>query len=308
MTQNAWNSEHIENQVSRVAIVTGSSSGIGFETARILARKGARVIIAVRNLQKGTDALARIKSTTQDVDVSVMELDLADLHSVTRFAAAFKRDHDRLDLLINNAGVMVPPYSRTNDGFELQFGTNHLGHFALTGALFELLVRTPGSRVVNVSSLAHSFGDINLTDLSWKGRKYKKWKAYGDSKIANLYFTYELQRRYTLSTGVKFVAAHPGWTATELQRNIGTLSLLNHFFAQTIQMGALPTLYAATCGDVESGDFIGPDGFREMKGYPRKVKSSALSHNTTIAEELWAASEQLTRVQFPVYEMVKEAA
>lgn len=309
MKKNSWNSENIGNQTGRVAIVTGSSSGIGLETARVLASKGAEVIMAVRNMQKGEEALAEIKVIEREVDITLMVLDLASLSSVERFASAFKINYDRLDLLINNAGVMAPPYSKTLDGFELQFGTNHLGHFALTGHLMELLMATTGSRVVNVSSAAHNFGNIDFSDLGWQRRKYKKWRAYGDSKIANLYFTYELRRRYGANENhVTFAAAHPGWTATDLQRHTGLVSFLNHFFSQNIPMGALPTLYAATANDVESGDYYGPSGFQEMKGYPKKVKSNALSYDKPIAKKLWEASEQLTGVRFQVYEKFSKAA
>jgi NAD(P)-dependent dehydrogenase (short-subunit alcohol dehydrogenase family) len=195
---------------------------------------------------------------------------------------------------------MVPPYTQTHDGFELQMGTNYLGHFALTGLLIDLLQQTPNSRVVNVSSMAHKAGKIDLEDLDWKKRPYKKWQAYGDSKIVNLYFTYALQDK--LSNGnsnVTVTAAHPGWTATELQRNMWLASALNLFFAQQPVMGALPTLYAATAPEVKGKEFSGPSGFMEMKGYPKKVNSIPLSHDQAIAEKLWQASEALTGVQFP---------
>lgn len=295
-----WNEENIENQAGRIAIVTGSSSGIGLETARVLSVKGAQVILAVRNLVKGAEAMAKINGSASNSNVSLMELDLASLKSIERFSQAFKMDHDQLDLLINNAGVMIPPYNKTADGFELQFGTNHLGHFALTGQLMELLLKTPGSRVVNVSSAAHSIGKIDFNDLNWEERKYKKWQAYGDSKIANLYFTYELSNRFGGDgSKVKFAAAHPGWTATELQRHTGFVSFLNNIFSQGITMGALPTLYAATATDVESGDYYGPSGFQEMKGYPQKVKSIDRSYDKMTGMKLWSASELLTGVKFP---------
>ena len=185
MKNEKWNTENILSQKGRVVIVTGSSSGIGYETARVLANKQASVIIAVRNLDKGNKALAKILQQNKDADVKVMELDLANLASVKNFAENFQKNYSRLDLLINNAGVMIPPYSKTTDGFELQFGTNHLGHFALTGQLLELLINTEGSRIVNVSSGAHNFGKIDFDDLNWEKRSYAKWTAYGDSKLAN---------------------------------------------------------------------------------------------------------------------------
>lgn len=299
MSKGKWDSHNITDQMGRVAIVTGSSSGIGYETARILAEKNATVIMAVRSPQKGNGGAAKILGQHPNADIKVMELDLANLGSVRKFAAEFKNKFSRLDMLINNAGVMMPPYSKTADGFELQFGTNHLGHFALTGLLFDLTKATPGSRIVNVSSGAHNYGELDFSDLSWEKRTYRKMKSYADSKIANLYFTYELQKRVDRNGGNLLVtASHPGWTATELQRHAGLLRFLNHFLSQGITMGALPILYAAVGKDVKGGDYYGPSGWREMKGYPKKVKSNKLSHNAEIAKKLWDISEELTGVKF----------
>ena len=299
MSKVKWDSNNIPDQKGRVTIVTGSSSGIGYETARVLAEKNATVIIAVRNLEKGNAAAEKILGQYPNADVKVMELDLANLKSVRKFAAEFKNDFSRLDLLINNAGVMMPPYSKTKDGFELQFGTNHLGHFALTGLLFNLIKSTSGSRIVNVSSGAHIYGDLEFDDLNWEKRPYKKMKSYADSKIANLYFTYELQKRAEINGGNLLVtASHPGWTATELQRHAGLIRFLNNFFSQDITMGALPTLYAAVGEDVKGGDYYGPSGWREMKGYPKKVESNELSHDQEIARKLWEISEELTGVKY----------
>lgn len=285
--------------MGRVAIITGASSGIGFETARVLSEKNTTVIIAVRNLQKGNAARDKIKTSHPNADLRVMELDLSSLESVLSFTKKFNDSFSRLDLLINNAGVMMPPYSKTADGFEIQFGTNHLGHFALTGLLIDVIIRTPDSRVVNVSSGAHKYGDLNFVDLNWETRRYKKTKAYGDSKIANLYFTYELQRRLReVGSNTKVAASHPGWTATELQRHIGLFRFLNRFVAQDITMGALPTLYAAVGPDVQGGDYFGPSGWMELKGYPKKVKSNALSHDKEVAAKLWEVSEELTGIKF----------
>lgn len=229
-----------------------------------------------------------------------MELDLANLESVRNFADQFMLNYSRLELLINNAGVTVPPYSKTADGFELQFGTNHLGHFALTGLLIEVIKDTRDSRIVTVSSAAHQYGKLDFHDLNWTKRSYKAWKAYGDSKIANLYFTYQLDRKLKKNcNGTLAAASHPGWTRTELQRHSGLASFLNRFFAQDIDMGALPTLYAAVGPDVKSGDYFGPSGFKGMKGYPNKVESNELSHNDAIAKRLWDVSEELTGVKFP---------
>ncbi len=299
MPQQKWDSSNIEDQNGRVAIVTGSSSGIGYETARILANKNAEVIIAVRNQEKGEKALQKIKSQNKDANVKVMFLDLASLHSVKSFATEFKQQYARLDLLINNAGVMMPPYSKTQDGFELQFGTNHLGHFALTAQLIDLIKSTPNSRIVNVSSNAHKMGNLDFDDLNWENRKYKSMKSYGDSKIANIYFTYELARGIDrTSEGPVVACAHPGWTATELQRHTGVFEFLNTFFAQDIPMGALPTLYAALGSDVKSGDYFGPSGFMEMRGYPKRVETNQLSKDEKIAKKLWDVSEELTGVKF----------
>jgi len=299
MSKQKWDSGDIPDQKGRVVIVTGSSSGIGYETARVLANKNATVVIAVRNLQKGNAALDKIKAGYQNADVRVMELDLADLESIRNFAAEFKSNFSRLDLLINNGGVMMPPYSKTADGFELQFGTNHLGHFALTGLLLDLIEKTHDSRIVNVSSGSHTYGELDFDDLNWENRSYKKMKAYGDSKIANLYFTFELQRRFeNRNMNVIASAAHPGWTATELQRHVGIFDFLNRFLAQGIEMGALPTLYAAIALDVKGGDYYGPSGWREMKGCPKKVESNELSHSREIAAKLWNLSEKLTGIKF----------
>jgi NAD(P)-dependent dehydrogenase (short-subunit alcohol dehydrogenase family) len=298
---NKWTMEKISVQKGKIAIVTGSSSGIGYETARVLANKNAKVIIAVRNLEKGKVAEEKIRAQYKDADITVMELDLANLKSVRTFAENYKKQYKQLDLLINNAGVMMPPYSKTEDGFELQFGTNHLGHFALTGLLFDLIKNTLNSRIVNVSSAAHKYGNLNLQDLNWEKRKYKPMNSYGDSKIANMYFTYKLGRKLEQNGKNPIVAAaHPGWTATELQRHAGLFNFLNNFFAQDTTMGALPTLLAAVGDDVKSGDYFGPSGFMEMRGYPKKVESNELSKNEEIAQKLWDVSEELTGVRFKI--------
>ena len=294
-----WTADNIPDQKGRVVIVTGSSSGIGYETARVLANKNAEVIIAVRNQKKGEKAIQKIKKQNENADVKLMLLDLASIKSVKNFAEEFKQKYSRLDILINNAGVMIPPYTKTEDGFELQLGTNHLGHFALTCLLFELIEQTTGSRIVNVSSTGHKYGHINFDDLNWENRKYKAWHAYGDSKIANMYFTYELQNRLSKNgSNPTVTAAHPGWTATELQRNSGMFDFLNNFFAMDISQGALPTLRAAIDENAQSGDFYGPHGVMEMRGYPVKVESNKLSHDRIIAGKLWDVSEKLTNVKF----------
>ena len=298
MSTNQWTENDIPDQTGRIAIVTGANSGIGWDTARALAQKGATVIMACRNLQKAQPAADKIKALNPSGSVIVMELDLADLDSVRAFAAAFRARYDRLDLLINNAGVMMPPYGKTAQGFEQQFGINHLGHFALTGLLMSLILETPQSRIVTVSSTSHQFGVINFDDLNWE-KGYPPQRAYGQSKLANLLFTYELQRKLD-ATGQDTLAsaAHPGWTATNLQQHSSLIERLNPLFAQTTAMGALPTLYAAIAPDVQGGDYFGPSGFMEMRGYPKKVNSNQRSHDQEVARRLWSVSEELTGVVF----------
>ncbi|MCK9282425.1 MAG: SDR family NAD(P)-dependent oxidoreductase [Melioribacteraceae bacterium] len=299
MSSKNWDATNVPMQQGKVAVVTGSSSGIGFETARVLASKNAKVIIAVRNIDKGSAALEKIKSEFPESNVEVRILDLADLKSIHSFAESFKKEYDSIDLLINNAGVMIPPYSKTKDGFELQFGTNHLGHFALTGLLLDLIKKRKNSRIVTVSSKAHNMGELHLDDLNWVKRDYKAWKAYGDSKIANLYFTYELQRKLEVAgLDTIAVAAHPGLTKSELDRYSTIVGYLNKFLAQSPQMGALPTLYAATANDVKGGEYFGPSDWSEWRGYPKLVTSKELSHNKEIAEKLWEVSEKLTKVKY----------
>lgn len=294
-----WDDRLMLDQSGKVAIVTGAGSGLGFETVRALAGKNAKVVMAVRNTAKGREAAARIKKECPRADVDVMELDLADLSSVRKFAQNFTKRVSRLDLLINNAGVMVPPYGKTVDGFELQFGTNHLGHFALTVLLIDMLKKVSGSRIVTVSSGSHAFGMLDFDDLNWEKRRYNAWQAYGDSKLANLYFTRELQRRLDEEgSGVLVVAAHPGWAATELQRHQWWVRLLNNFFAQPADMGALPTLYAATAPDVHGSEYFGPDGKGQMRGYPVKVQSSKRSRDMVVASRLWEVSEEMTGIRW----------
>lgn len=309
MSKQKWDAENIPDQKGMVVIVTGSSSGIGYEAARVLANQHAEVIIAVRNLEKGNAAAAKIREQNPDANVAVMKLDLADLASVRAFADEFKGRYSRLDRLINNAGVMIPPYSKTADGFELQFGTNHLGHFALTGQLLDVLDATPRSRIVNVSSGAHKAGNIDFDDLNWEKRKYSAWRAYCDSKIANLYFTFELVRGLEAAgSSVVVTAAHPGYTATELQRTMPLATLINALFAQDMSMGALPTLRAAYDADAKSGDYYGPKGFMEMGGFPVIVQPNKLSQDTDIAKKLWDVSEELTGVKFEFDKKARAAA
>jgi NAD(P)-dependent dehydrogenase (short-subunit alcohol dehydrogenase family) len=276
----------------KTAVVTGANSGIGRAAATALAGAGARVVLAVRSTEKGRDAAAKMTGQTE-----VRPLDLADLASVREFASGWDGE---IDLLINNAGVMVPPLSRTADGFELQFGTNHLGHFALTNLLLEQVT----GRVVTVSSTAHRMGAIDFDDLNWERRSYSRWRAYGQSKLANMLFTAELQRRLTeAGSPVLATAAHPGYAATNLQFHSGwrSMDLINRLgnavLAQSEEGGALPTLYAATV-DVPPNSFAGPGGFMEQRGPAKLVGRTKSAQDMAVAGRLWEVSEQLTGVAF----------
>jgi NAD(P)-dependent dehydrogenase (short-subunit alcohol dehydrogenase family) len=301
-----WTENDIPDQSGRVAVVTGSNTGLGFETARALAARRATVVLAVRDPERGKQAAARIAQAVAGADLTVQQLDLASLASVRSAAAELSDRHPRIDLLINNAGVMYPPRTSTADGFELQFGTNHLGHFALTGLLLDRLLATPGSRVVTVSSIGHRIrAQIHFDDLHWE-RSYSRPGSYGQSKLANLMFTYELQRRLTTAgTTTLALAAHPGASDTELVRHLPAAlrrvaPVLVPLVAQPAARGALPTLRAATDPTVGGGQYYGPDGFGQMRGYPRLVTSSAQSHDVGLARRLWTVSEELTGVRFPV--------
>ncbi|WP_327650220.1 SDR family NAD(P)-dependent oxidoreductase [Micromonospora zamorensis] len=295
-----WTEQQIPRQDGRVAVVTGANTGLGFETARRLAERGASVVLAVRDTGKGKLAAARMNG-----DVSVRELDLTSLESVRAAADGLRAAHPRIDLLINNAGVMYTPKQTTRDGFEMQFGTNHLGHFALTGLLLDLLLPVPGSRVVTVSSTGHRIrAAIHFDDLQWE-RSYGRAAAYGQSKLANLMFTYELQRRLAAHGTTVAVAAHPGVSNTELARNTPSVvrrpvTWLAPVITQPATAGALPTLRAATDPSVLGGQYYGPDGLGEVRGHPRLVTSSPESYDVTVQQRLWAVSEDLTGVRFPV--------
>jgi NAD(P)-dependent dehydrogenase (short-subunit alcohol dehydrogenase family) len=299
-----WTASDIPDQTGRVAVVTGANTGLGYETAAALAEHGARVVLAVRNLDKGKDAAARITANGPRGEVALQELDLTSLESIRAAAEQLRSEYDRIDLLINNAGVMWTPRSTTKDGFELQFGTNHLGHFAFTGLLLDRLLPVAGSRVVTVSSVGHRIrADIHFDDLQWE-RGYSRVGAYGQSKLANLMFTYELQRRLAPHGTTIAAAAHPGGSRTELTRNLpplltGVASVLEPLF-QGPDMGALPTLRAATDPGVLGGQYYGPDGFGEQRGYPKVVASSEKSHDVDAQKRLWAVSEELTGVVYPV--------
>ena len=302
-----WTEADVPDQSGRIAIVTGSNTGLGYETARVLAARGAHVVVAVRNLDKGRQAVDRITAAVPKADLKLQQLDVGSLDSVRTGADELKAAYPRIDLLINNAGVMYPPKQTTADGFELQFGTNHLGHFALTGLLLNNLLPVDGSRVVVVASIAHTIrAKIDFDDLQWERRRYERVASYGQSKLANLMFAYELQRRLAAAKAKPIaVAAHPGISATELVSHVPGSSLpgantIYGLLFNTSELGALPTLRAATDPTVLGGQYYGPDGFRELRGYPKLVDSSRQSHDREIQQRLWAVSEELTGVTFPV--------
>ncbi len=306
---NTWTFNDIPDQTGRTAIVTGANTGIGLETARMLALRGADVVLACRNMQKANAARDAITEQRPSGKVTAMELDLSDLDSVAAFAQDFGASHDRLDLLINNAGVMVPPLGRTRQGFELQFGTNHLGHFALTARLLPLVLRTPAARVVIVSSTAQNMGRIDFDDLNWQTRRYRAWAAYCQSKLANMMFALELQRRLAASgSSVIATAAHPGWTATDLQRTAWLFRWLNPHFAMKPADGALPTLRAAVDARAPGGSYFGPGGFQEIKGPPAPARISKRAQDVASAERLWRVSEELTGLRFPFPSLSKAVA
>jgi NAD(P)-dependent dehydrogenase (short-subunit alcohol dehydrogenase family) len=296
----AWTTADIPDQTGRTAVITGANTGLGFETAKALAAKGAHVVIAVRNTDKGVEAADRISGA-----VSVQQLDLTSLESIRVAADQLKNDHDKIDLLINNAGVMTTPKGTTKDGFELQFGTNHLGHFALTGLLLDAILDVEGARIVTVSSNGHKMGGaIHFDDLQWE-RSYSRMGAYTQSKLANLLFTYELQRRLAPRGKTIALAAHPGTSTTELAGNVPkpverAFQLVAPLIAQSPAGGALPSLRAATDPGALGGQYYGPDGIAQQKGNPVVVSSSAQSYDLDLQRRLWAVSEELTGVDFAV--------
>ena len=299
-----WSSEQIPDQHGRTAIVTGANSGLGLATARELARHGAHVVLACRNTAKGERALAEIRAVAPDTQVELAALDLSSLDSVGSFAERYLADHDGLDLLINNAGLMAPPRGVTTDGFELQLGTNHLGHFALTGWLIGAMEGRADARVVTLSSGMHKVGRINFDDLQFE-RRYSRWRAYGQSKLADLMSALELDRRLRAAgSTVVSVAAHPGYAATNLQTAAPplidrlALTFTNAIVAQSAEMGALPTLYAATYPDLPGGSYVGPDGVGELRGHPHICTPSRAARDEAVAARLWAVSEELTGVHF----------
>ncbi len=297
-----WDAERIPDQTGRIAVVTGANSGLGLVTARELARKGARVVLACRNLDKGRAALDTCERAIAGAAPELEELDLASLTSVQAFAERLKEKHDGVDILVNNAGVMAAPRRRTADGFELQFGTNHLGHFALTGHLLPVMEGRDDARVVTLSSTAHKFGRIAFDNLNGD-RRYFRWRAYGQSKLANLLFALELDRRLRAAeSSVRSLAAHPGYAATNLQTAAPPLvdrlvmKVGNAVIAQSDEMGALTTLFAATQPGLDGGMYIGPDGPGEHRGHPKVVQPNSAARDEETARRLWEVSEELTGV------------
>ena len=304
-----WTAADIPDQSGHVAVVTGANSGLGLVTARGLARAGATVVMGCRDLGKAEVAAASIREAVPGANLEIEALDLADLASIGAFAGRVKAHHPRIDLLINNAGVMAPPRRETKDGFEMQIGTNHLGHFALTGRLLPSLLASAEPRVVTISSVAHRTGKMDFDDLH-STRHYNRWRAYGQSKLSNLLFMRELARR-AVGTELVSAAAHPGYSATHLQSsgpgtgggivsglNTLTMRITNALLAQSDEMGALPALYAATMPDVRTGAYVGPDGFMERGGHPRYVGSTGASKNEADARRLWDVSVELTGVDY----------
>ena len=305
-----WTTDHIPNLNGKTAVVTGANSGLGFQTSLELARKGAHVVLACRNLTRGQAAGRQILEKIPGASLEVLPLDLGDLQSVQSFVETFQQKYSHLHILINNAGVTGIPRTLTKNGFEMQFGVNHLGHFALTGRLFETILMTPGSRLVTVGSLAHRYGDIHFDDLMSE-KHYSDWAAYAQSKLANLLFAFELQRRLSAAGSETIsLAAHPGYSETRLLTGGPELSgvewkkvlyrLGNFLLAQPPDRGALPELYASVDPQAQGGAYIGPSGWGEMFGYPKVVQAHPKARDRDLAERLWRVSEELTGVRFPL--------
>lgn len=306
MSKENWTKDRIPDLTGKTIIVTGGNSGIGFESVKAFAERGAEVIMASRSLKKGEEAKEKILKSKLKGKILVLQLDLGDLSSIKTFASTVRQRFNRLDILLNNAGIMMSPYFKTKDGFEGQIGINHLGHFALTGELIKLIIKTPDSRIVNVSSGAHKRGEMDFDNFLFENEKdYSPTKAYGRSKLSNLLFTYELQRKLEEnSKNTIAVAAHPGLARTNLGRYmfknilVKLMTPIYLLISQTQEMGALPLIRAATDPDVKGGDYYGPGGNREMKGYPVKVESNEASHNQEDARKLWELSEKYTGISY----------
>ncbi len=301
-----WTQDHIPDQRGKLAVITGANTGLGLETAKALASHGAAVVLAVRDIDKGKAAMAAITADHPGAEVTLQALDLSSLNSVRSAAECLRSNHDRIDLLVNNAGVMYTPRRSTADGFELQFGTNHLGHFAFTGLLLDRMLAVEGSRVITVSSIGHRIlSTIDFDDLHCRNG-YNRVAAYGRSKLSNLLFTYELQRRLSIAgSATSAYAAHPGASSTELIRNLPAIlrsvaEVVLLPLVQSAAMGALPTLRAATHPTAAGGQYYGPGGVGEFGGYPVLVESSRRSHDSNLQQQLWTASQDLTGVTYPV--------
>lgn len=307
-----WTTNDLPDLTGSTVLVTGATSGLGEATTIALASRGARVLLATRDATRTADLVDRIRSRCPEADLHHLPLDLADLASVRAAAEQALRRYAAIDRIVANAGIMAPPFTRTADGFELQLGVNHLGHFALVGNLLPALLATGGGRVVTVSSNAHRIGHIDITDLNWERQRYQPWRAYGRSKLANLLFMSELQRRFDAAgVDARSIAAHPGYAATALQTTGPTMQggvsgrvmefgsrFTNAVFAQPASQGALPQLYAAAAPDVPGGSYWGPDGPGETRGYPAPASRSDAARDTVLARDLWEVSEELTEVTY----------
>ncbi|MBN1951868.1 MAG: SDR family NAD(P)-dependent oxidoreductase [Bacteroidales bacterium] len=308
MKNSNWTIDQVPDLSGKIMVVTGGNSGLGYESVKAFAMKGAEVILASRSTEKGEVAKSAILKDFPDGKIKVMQLDLSDLDSVRRLAGKFLDEYEKLDVLMNNAGIMMTPYFKTKDGLEGQFGVNHLGHFALTGLLLDVLLKTPGSRIVNVSSGAHKMGRMDFSDLQFEnGRSYSPLKSYGQSKLANLLFTYELQRQLESAHKDSIsLAAHPGTTMTNLGRHLEAKLLYKILFplfkrmSQAQSQGALPQIRASVDPRAKGGEYYGPDGKLEMTGFPVLVQSNAASHNLSDAASLWEESEKLTGVKIDI--------
>ena len=300
-----WNFDDIPDLSGKTIIVTGGNSGLGFEAVKSLSVKGSETILACRSAKNGESAKKQILEEHPNAQINVMNLDLADLKSIHSFAMKFDAQYHKVDVLLNNAGIICP-YKKTKDGFEIQIGTNHLGHFALTGLLLHCLKNTKGSRVINVSSLGHKFGKMIFDNFMFEKGDYSIMKAYGRSKLSNLLFTYELQRKFEkFNIDCIAVAAHPGVAKSNLAKYVTKkllykigMAISSSIMSQNSSMGALPEIRASVDPLVKGGDYFGPGGFQEWRGYPVKVKSNNASHDLKNAEKLWEISEKLTKINY----------
>lgn len=293
-----WTPNDIPDLSGKTVLITGANSGLGLESTRMLAGRGARVVLACRNRDKGEQAMDEVRAAHPEARLDLMQVDLSDLASVRDFAHEFRQHYAQLDVLMNNAGIMAPPLQHTKDGFEMQFGVNHLAHFALTGLLLDQLETAPDPRIVLISSFAHRMGDIYFDNLNAE-KWYKRWNFYGQSKLANLMHALELHRRLRADgSSIRAVPVHPGYSATGLQRTVAGGGFFNALFAQSQTKGAYPQVFAATSERAESGQYYGPDGFRELWGLPAEARMRKLAKNEEVARQLWRVSEEMTGVYY----------